>query len=202
MRSKALSFRRQVLRGSLTQGTQSLGRCWGAREEFPRALALEQALGETLLARGPQQAATGSTAVAFESVVGPRHAWHVIAVEQAGPIASADLVEVQTKRREGGCDLRQPQPRVKIATELSRDGGSARGLRRRGFSDGGNGAEPGSAVAEFLGGLSTGGQGRLEALIQLGAAHSAVPAGRDGTGPRSGAARRSPDQPADRAAGL
>ena len=98
MRSKALPFLRQVLRGSLTQGIQYLGLCWGAREEFPRALALQRALCEALLARGPQQAATCITEAAFEFVVGSRHARHIIAVEQAGPIAPADLVEVQTKR--------------------------------------------------------------------------------------------------------
>jgi hypothetical protein len=97
MCSKALSFLRQVLRGRVTQGPQELGLCWGVREEFPRALALQRALGEALLACGPQQAAPYITEAAFEFVVGPRHARHVIAVEQAGPIASADLVEVQTK---------------------------------------------------------------------------------------------------------
>ena len=60
-------------------------------------MALQRALGEALLARGPQQAATGIAEAAFELVVGPRHARHVIAVEQAGPIAPADLIEVQTK---------------------------------------------------------------------------------------------------------
>src|SRR5215831_20554078 len=98
MRSKALSFLRQVLRRSLTQGTQYLGLCWGAREEFPSALALQRALREALLARGPQQAAPCIAEAAFEVVVGPGQAWHVIAMEQAGPIAPADLVEVPTKR--------------------------------------------------------------------------------------------------------
>jgi hypothetical protein len=53
MCSKALPFLCQLLRGGLTRGLESLGRCWGAREEFPRALALQRALGETLVARGP-----------------------------------------------------------------------------------------------------------------------------------------------------
>jgi hypothetical protein len=97
MRSKALSFLRQVLRGSLTQGIQELALCRGAREQFPCALALPRALCEALLARGPQQAALCITAVAFEFVMGPRYARHVLAVEQAGPRAPADLVEVTAK---------------------------------------------------------------------------------------------------------
>ena len=59
----------------------------GVREEFPRALALERALCKALVARGPQQAAPGITEAAFECVVGPRQAWHVVAVKQARPIA-------------------------------------------------------------------------------------------------------------------
>lgn len=97
MRSKALSFLRQVLRGSVTYDIQYLGLCWGAREEFPRALALQRALREALLACGSQQAAPRITEVTFERVVGSRQARHVIAVKQAGPIAPAHLVEVQTK---------------------------------------------------------------------------------------------------------
>ena len=101
MRSTALSFLRQVLRGSLTQGTQYLSLCWGAREEFPCALALQRALGEALLTRGPQQAAPRITEVTFEVVVCPRQARHVIAVEQPRPIAPADLVQMQAKALQG-----------------------------------------------------------------------------------------------------
>src|SRR4030095_17062979 len=72
MCSKALSCLRQVLRGRVTQGPQELGLCWGVREEFPRALALQRALGEALLACGPQQARPYVTEAAFEVVVGKR----------------------------------------------------------------------------------------------------------------------------------
>jgi hypothetical protein len=133
MRSTALPFLRQVLRRSLTSGPQYLGLCGRTREEFPRALALQRALREALWARGPQQAATGIAAAACECVIGPWDARHVTAVEQAGPIAPADLVEVQTKRRYGWRDIRQPQHRVPRATQLSRDVGRARGWRGRGF---------------------------------------------------------------------
>ena len=57
----------------LTHGIESLGLCWGAGEEFPRALALQRALREALLACGSQQAAPCITEVAFQGlVVGPR----------------------------------------------------------------------------------------------------------------------------------
>ena len=54
MLSEALPFLSQVLRWGLTQGTQYLGFCWGARQEFPSALALQHALREAFLACGPQ----------------------------------------------------------------------------------------------------------------------------------------------------
>jgi hypothetical protein len=98
MRSKALPFLRQFLRWSVTYGSEYLGLCWGTREEFPRALALERALCKALLTCGPQQAATGITEVAFDRVVGPWQTRHVIAVKQARPIAPADRVEVMAKR--------------------------------------------------------------------------------------------------------
>jgi len=83
MFSKALSFLRQVLRWSVTHGIEQLGLCWGAREEFPRALALQHALCEALLARGPKQTAPYITEAAFEFVVGPRQARHVIGLAAA-----------------------------------------------------------------------------------------------------------------------
>ena len=97
MCSKALPFLSQVLRGSVAHRIEYLRLCWGPRQEFPGALALQRALREALLARGPQQAALRIAEAAFEFVVGPRQARHVIAVEQARPIAPADLVEMQPK---------------------------------------------------------------------------------------------------------
>lgn len=72
MRSQALPFLSQILTWGLTHGLEYLGLGWGAREEFPRALALQRALRETLLARGPQQAAPRIAEAAFQLVVGPR----------------------------------------------------------------------------------------------------------------------------------
>ena len=97
MRSKALPFLCQVLGRSVTQGIQDFGLCRWPGEELPGALALQHPLRLAPLPRGPQQAAPRITEVTFELIVGPRQARHVIAVEQAGPIAPADLVKVTAK---------------------------------------------------------------------------------------------------------
>jgi len=98
MRGKALPFLSQVLRWSVAHRIEYLRLCWGPRQEFPGALALQRALREALLTRRPQQAALCITEAAFDLVVDPWQAQHVIAVKQAGPIAPADLVEVTAKR--------------------------------------------------------------------------------------------------------
>ena len=67
-------------------------------QELPSALALQRPLRLPLLARGPQQAATRIAKVAFELIIGPRQTRHVITVEQPGPIAPTDQVEVTAKR--------------------------------------------------------------------------------------------------------
>jgi hypothetical protein len=167
MRSTALSFLRQIRRWSLTHGPQELSLCGGTRQEFPRALALERALREALVARGPQQAATSSAEAACACGGGPRHARHGIAMEQAGPLAPADRVEVQTTRREGWRDLGQPEHRVKRATQVARAVCRAQGVRGGGFEEGRKVAEPCRTLLSFLGGLRTGGQRRLATLRQL-----------------------------------
>jgi hypothetical protein len=120
MLSNALPFLSQSSRWSLTQRIESLGLCRGPRQEFPSPLALQRALRQALLARDPQQVAARIAEAAFECVVGPRQARHVIAVEQARPRASADRVEGQTTRLEGRRDPRQSHHRVERATPLSR----------------------------------------------------------------------------------
>src|SRR4030095_8813969 len=135
MRSKALPFLSQVLRWSVAHRLESLRLCWGPRQEFPGALALPRALREALVARGPQQAALRIAEAAFECVGGPRPARHVIAVEQARPIAPADLVERQTKRIEGWRDMGEGQHRVERAAPWLRHRLSPRRLGSRGFSE-------------------------------------------------------------------
>jgi len=94
MYRKALSLLRQLLGWDVTQGLEYLALCRGPGQEFPGALALQRPLRLAFLARCPQEAATRITKVTFQLVVGPRQPLHIIAVEQAGPRAPADLIEV------------------------------------------------------------------------------------------------------------
>jgi len=141
----------------VTHGSEYLGRCWGAREECPRALALQRALREALGARGPQQAATGITAAACELVGGPRQARHVRAVQQAGPRAPADRVAVTATRRADRRDIGPPHHRVESAAQVSRHLRSTHRVGGRGFSEGSDVAEPGGTLLDRLGGLRKGG---------------------------------------------
>ena len=109
-------------------------------------MALECPLGLPLLARGLQQTATRLAQVAFQLVVGPRQARDLIAVEEAGPIAPADRVEVTAQGLEDRWDLRLPLHRVERAAELPRNVRSAAGVRGHGFSDGGDVTEPGGTL--------------------------------------------------------
>jgi len=93
-------------------------------------LALQRALGEALLARGPQQAAPRITEATFEFVVCARQARDSIAVEQPRPIAPADLVQVQAKALQGWGDIGQAQHRIEIGAQLPCHVGS--GHRERG----------------------------------------------------------------------
>ena len=156
MLSPALPCLRQFRRWGVTHGLEELGLCGGVREEFPRALALQRALREALLTRGPQEAATGITEVTCECVVGPRQARHVIAVKETRPIALAHLGEVTAKLLDGWSDIGPLPHRVERAAQLSRDLGSAHGLRGTGFSDVRDVAEPRRALVQGVGGLSQG----------------------------------------------
>ena len=122
------------------------------------------------MACGPQQAAPGITEVTFERVGGPRQARHVVAVQQAGPIAPADLVEMTANRIEGRRDIGPSHHRVERAAQLFRHVLSTHRLGGRGFYDVRAVAEPGGPLSERLAGLRKGGQGRLETLVQLGEA--------------------------------
>ncbi len=121
MRSKALPFLRQVLGGGLTQGLAYFGLCRGLGQELPSALALPHPRGEALLARDPKHAATRVAEAACACVVGPSQARHIRAVEQAGPRAPADRVEVQSTRREGGRGLGPAAHRVQRVAQWSCD---------------------------------------------------------------------------------
>jgi hypothetical protein len=133
MRSKALSFLSQVLRGGLTQGFAYVGLCRRPWEELPRPLALARPLRSPLLPRGPQQTATRVSEATCECVVRPRQSGHVIAVEQARPLAPADRVQVPRKLHEAGRGLKPPAHRGKIATQWARVLLSPHGTRRHRF---------------------------------------------------------------------
>src|SRR2546421_5017564 len=72
MRSTALPFVSQVLRGRVAHRIESLRLCWGPRQEFPGALAVQRALRAALVARGPQQAAPRLAEAAVGCGVGSR----------------------------------------------------------------------------------------------------------------------------------
>jgi hypothetical protein len=51
----------------------------------------------SLLASSAEQAALGVTEVTLKVVVGARQTFYIVAVEQARPIAGADLIQVTAK---------------------------------------------------------------------------------------------------------
>src|SRR2546423_15293604 len=89
-------------------------------------------------------------------------------MEQTGPIAPTDRVEVQTKRREGWCDRRLPRHRVAITPEVLRDLSSIARVWGNGFEERGNVMEPGGAWVEGLAGLGTRRYRCLPTVIQVG----------------------------------
>jgi len=146
LRSKPLPLLRQVRGRGVTQGLLSLGRCRGGGPAFPGPLTLERPRRLPLLARGLQQGATPIAHVACQRVVGPRKPRHVIAVEQAGPVAPADRVEVTAKGGAGRWDLRLPRHRVARAAALPRTLCSIPGVRGNGFEEVGDVTAPGGAL--------------------------------------------------------
>ena len=97
MLRKPLSFLSQVLRWDVTQAVEELGLDRRSREEFPRPLAVQRAFRQALVARRPQQVTAGIAEPAFDLVVRPGQPRPVVAVEQPGPIAPADRVEMMAK---------------------------------------------------------------------------------------------------------
>jgi hypothetical protein len=133
MLRKALSFLRQILRGDVTQAVEYLGLDRRSREEFPRPLALQRAFRQALLARSPQQVTAGIAEPAFNLVVRPGQTWHVVAVEQPGPLAPADRVEMRAKRTYGWGEIGPWSERIEIAAQLLGHLLSLAGLRPRGL---------------------------------------------------------------------
>ncbi len=128
MHRHALSFLRQLLGWEVTQGSEELALCRGPGQEFPGTLAWQCPLRLALLARGLQEAATRIAQVTFQRIVGPRQPLHVIAVQQAGPIAPADLVEVVAQGLSERRERRAPLDGIARAPEGSRNSCSAHRL--------------------------------------------------------------------------
>src|SRR5712691_11138388 len=160
----------QVLRWDVTQAVESLGLDRRSREEFPRPVALQRAFRQALLVRSPQQGTVGIAEPAFDLVVRPGQPRHVVAVEQPGPIAPADLSEMMAKRTEGWGEIGPWSERIEIAAQWLGHLLALAGLRPRGLSDVGDVTEPGRPLLECLRGCSTGRQRRLESLRELGQA--------------------------------
>ena len=90
-------------------------------------MSLQGPLGQALLARGPQQTATRIPEATFQVIVGPWQSRQVIAVEQAGPVAPTDLVQVSPKRGSGRGQIGSMAHRIEITPELAGNGvGGAR----------------------------------------------------------------------------
>ena len=96
-------------------------------------MALQRAFRQALLARSPQQGTAGIAEPAFDLVVRPGQPRHVVAVEQPGPIAPADRVEMMAKRPSGWGDIGPWSERVEIAAQLRGHLRSFAGLRPRGL---------------------------------------------------------------------
>src|SRR5205823_12673487 len=94
MEAQSAPLASQLGRVDLTQGRASFGFTAGSGKQLPRAGALQGAPGLSFLPRRPKQTTLGLSEVAFEAVVGAGQPRHVVTVEQAGPIAPADPIEV------------------------------------------------------------------------------------------------------------
>ena len=102
MLSKSLPLLRQLLRWNLAQSVEQLGLRRRSRQQFPSALTLQSASCEPLLPRDSEPLTPRIAKQAFDLVIGPRQAGHIVTVEEAGPIAPTHFVEVTAKIIESG----------------------------------------------------------------------------------------------------
>jgi len=97
MLSKSLSLLNQVLWWNLAQSVKQFGLRRRSRQQFPSALTLQGAPREALLAGDSEHLTPGIAEKAFNLIVGPRQARHIIAMEKARPIAPTYFIEMQAK---------------------------------------------------------------------------------------------------------
>ena len=98
MLSKSLPLLSQLLRWNLAQSVEQLGLRHRSRQQFPSALTLQSAPCEPLLPRDSEPLTPRIAKQAFDFVIGSRQAGYIVTVEEAGPIAPTDRVEVTAKR--------------------------------------------------------------------------------------------------------
>ena len=90
--SKSLSLLSQVRWWNLTQAVEQCGLCRRSRQQFPSPLTLQGAPREPLLTGDSEHLPPRIAEMAFDLIVGPRQAGHVVTVEEARPIAPTYFV--------------------------------------------------------------------------------------------------------------
>lgn len=81
----------------LAQCGQAFGLGGGSGQQFPSAGALQSPAGLALLTGGAEQTALGIAEETFDVIVSAGQFFHIIAMEQARPIAGTDRVQMMAK---------------------------------------------------------------------------------------------------------
>ena len=97
MLSKSLSLLNQVLWWNLAQSVKQVGLRRRSRQQFPSALTLQGAPRAALLTGASEHLTPGIAEKAFNLIVGPRQARHILAMEKARPIAPPYFIEMKAK---------------------------------------------------------------------------------------------------------
>jgi len=87
----------QLINRDFAQSDQASGLSRRPGQQFPSANALQSTTRLPLLASGAEQAVLGVTEVTLEVVAGAWQFFDIVAMEQARPIAGADLIQVAAK---------------------------------------------------------------------------------------------------------
>jgi len=119
-----------------------------------------------LLASGTEQAPQGVTEVTFEIVVGTRQSFDIVAMEQAGPIAGADLIQVMAKGFQAWREIRQGQQIIQVGAQLTSHILASGGGYVSRFQDVVNVSQPSLALPQFAALRREGSQSSLEATAQ------------------------------------
>ncbi len=93
MLSKSLSLLSEALQWNLAQSVEQFGLRRWSRQQFPSALTLSHAPREPLLTGDSEHLTPSISEKAFDLIVGPRQTRHIIAMEEARPIAPAYFIQ-------------------------------------------------------------------------------------------------------------